>query len=89
MAPSASTAVPTAGTVLQMTTTATGATFCSFTNGGASAGGTVFAAFANGACTVPQNLAGETYVHLTSSAPLTGVLTDDITLAGPMVIAIS
>ena len=76
------------GSELALSSTATGATFCSFTNS-LNPGGSVFTAFADGKCIVPQNLAGETYVHLTSAGPLTGVLTDDITVAGPMVMAIS
>jgi hypothetical protein len=77
-----------AGTVLQLQTTATGGTFCSFTNGG-EPGGAAFVPFANGACAVPQNLAGQVYVHITNAAPLTGLLTDAITVAGPMVMVVS
>jgi hypothetical protein len=87
MAAGASSAVV-AGSNLQISTTATGATFCAFTNGG-QPGGAAFTAFANGACVVPQNLAGLTYVNLASAGPLTGVLTDAITVAGPMVVQIS
>ena len=76
-----------AGSSLEMTTVASGASFCSFTNGGLP-GGSAFTAFDGKACTVPQNLAGETYVHLTSAGPLTGVLDDSIVVAGPVVIAI-
>jgi Ferritin-like domain len=78
----------TANTVLQLSTTATGATFCAFTNGGVP-GGTAFAPFTNGQCVVPQILAGITYLNLASAGPETGVLTDAITVAGPLVIAIS
>lgn len=77
-----------AGSNLELTTAATGATFCAFTNAGLT-GGTAFSAFANGACTVPQNLAGLTYVNLATDGPLTGVLTDAITVAGPMVMMVS
>jgi hypothetical protein len=77
-----------AGSTIQLQTTATGGTFCSFTNAG-QPGGSAFEPFANGACTVPQNLAGLVYVHITNAAPLTGALTDDITLAGPMVMVVS
>jgi hypothetical protein len=73
---------------LQVSTTATGATFCAFTNGG-QPGGTVFSAFTDGGCIVPQNLAGITYVNLASAGPASGVLTDAITVAGPMVVVIS
>ncbi|KAG9245234.1 ferritin-like domain-containing protein [Calycina marina] len=76
------------GSTLQLTTTATGATFCGFTNGGQT-GGTAFTAFANGACVAPSNLAGAVYVHLTNAAPATGVLTDAIVVAGPMVVVVS
>lgn len=85
--PSASAAIA-AGSVLQLTTTASGATSCAFTNGG-QPGGTIFTPFVNGACTVPQNLAGDTYMNLASASPFSGVLTDDIIVAGPMVLQIS
>jgi hypothetical protein len=64
-------------------------TFCAFTSGGI-AGGTAFTAFdqANG-CEVPQNLAGVVYVNLASAGPLTGLITDDIIVAGPMVMQVS
>jgi len=77
-----------AGATVQLSTTATGGTFCSFTNGGLP-GGSAFTPFANGACTTPPDLAGETYVHLTNSAPATNVLTDSIIVAGPMVMTVS
>ncbi len=77
-----------AGTVVQLTTSATGATACAFVNGG-QPGGAAFTPFTNGACTVPQNLAGITYVHLASSTPADGTLTDAITVAGPLVLQIS
>ncbi|KAF7545579.1 hypothetical protein G7Z17_g9069 [Cylindrodendrum hubeiense] len=71
-------------------TAATGATNCAFTSGGLLPGGTKFSAFTEAdGCEVPQNVAGVTYVTLTSSAPLDGVLTDEITVAGPMVLTIS
>jgi hypothetical protein len=38
---------------------------------------------------VPQGLAGVTYVNLASAGPLDGVLTDDIIVAGPMVMQVS
>ena len=77
-----------AGTTVQVSTTATGATSCAFVNGG-QPGGAAFVPFTNGACVVPQNLAGITYLHLTSSTPSDGTLTDAITVAGPMVMQIS
>jgi hypothetical protein len=78
----------TPGTSLAVSSTATGATSCAFLNGGL-AGGAAFVPYTNGACVTPQNLAGITYLHLTSSTPADSVLTDAITVAGPMVIAIS
>jgi len=87
MTGSASSAVV-AGDTLKLTTTATGATFCAFTNGG-QPGGSAFTPFTNGGCVVPQDLAGDTYVNLASAGPLTGVLTDNITVAGPIVVQIS
>ncbi|KAJ2901692.1 hypothetical protein MKZ38_001562 [Zalerion maritima] len=66
-----------------------GATHCAFTNGGAP-GGSIFTTFTEAeGCVVPQTLSGITYVSLASQGPLTGVLTDDITLAGPLVLTIS
>lgn len=84
----ASTSNVTAGANVQLETTATGGSFCSFTNAG-QIGGSAFSPFSSGACAVPQNLAGLVYVHLTNADPLTGVLTDDITVAGPMVMVVS
>jgi hypothetical protein len=77
-----------AGSTVQLSTTATGGAFCAFTNGGLP-GGTAFTAFANGACAAPEGLAGETYVHITSSAAATGVLTDDLVVAGPLVLTVT
>lgn len=69
---------------------AKGATHCAFTAGGVVPGGTAFAKFSESdGCTVPEGVAGVTYVSLASSAPLTGILTDDITMAGPMVVIVS
>ena len=76
------------GGKVQLKTAAAGGTFCAFTNGG-QVGGTAFTPFTDGACVTPPGLAGATYVHITSSNPPTGVLTDDITVAGPMFMAIS
>ncbi|KAK2623606.1 hypothetical protein QTJ16_006787 [Diplocarpon rosae] len=77
-----------AGAQIQVTSTATGGTSCAFLNGGLP-GGAAFTPFANGACTVPQNLAGVTYLHLANSTPADGVLTDAITVAGPMVMTVT
>lgn len=76
------------GSILQLSTSAQGAMACAFSNGGQN-GGAAFTPFANGACTVPQGLAGDAYLNLASQMPTTGVLTDDITVAGPMVLQIS
>lgn len=66
------------------------AKFCAFTTGGIT-GGTAFTAFdaATGACVVPQGLKGVVYVNLASAGPLTGKLTDDIIVAGPIVMQVS
>lgn len=79
-----------AGTNIQVASdAAAGAKFCGFTNSGAP-GGTAFTPFdAAAGCALPPNLAGIVYVTLTSAAPATGVLTDDITVAGPMVMQLS
>jgi hypothetical protein len=78
-----------AGATIQLQSDASAqATSCAFTTGGIP-GGTAFTPFTNGACTIPQGLSGVTYVNLASAAPLTGVLTDDIILAGPMVMQVS
>lgn len=86
----AASAVVAAGSTLQLKSDATAqATFCAFTTGGLP-GGTVFTAFtAATGCVVPQNLNGVVYVNLASAGPLTGALTDDIILAGPMVMQVS
>ncbi|KAL2676953.1 hypothetical protein Neosp_010720 [[Neocosmospora] mangrovei] len=69
---------------------AAGATHCAFTSGGIIPGGTKFTPFtAAEGCEVPKEVAGVTYVSLASAGPLDGVLTDEITVAGPMVLTIS
>ncbi|RYP01714.1 hypothetical protein DL764_006139 [Monosporascus ibericus] len=66
-----------------------GAQFCGFTNS-AAPGGTAFVPFTEAeGCALPQNLAGIVYVSLTSEAAADGVITDDIMLAGPMVLQLS
>ncbi|KAH7152218.1 ferritin-like domain-containing protein [Dactylonectria estremocensis] len=79
------------GTAIKLTSEAsTGATNCAFTSGSVLPGGTKFSTFTEAdGCEVPQNIAGVTYVSLTNSAPIDGVLTDDITVAGPMIITLS
>lgn len=74
-----------AGQPITLKTTATGATACAFTNGGLP-GGSAFVPYTNNACTIPQGLAGQTYISLVSSTPADNVLTDAITVAGPLVI---
>jgi hypothetical protein len=82
-------AVSAGATIKLQSNTTAGATQCAFTTGGIP-GGTTFTAFdPNNGCQVPQGLAGITYVNLASSAPLTGKLTDDIIVAGPMVMQVS
>ncbi|KAH6655111.1 ferritin-like domain-containing protein [Truncatella angustata] len=82
-------AILAAGTALQFqSAAAAGAQFCGFTNANAP-GGTAFSAFtAAGGCQLPQNLAGITYVTLTNAAPATGVISDAIIVAGPMVLSL-
>ncbi|KJR89082.1 rds1p-like stress response protein [Sporothrix schenckii 1099-18] len=86
------TAVAAIGQTIQLQSNASStAQFCSFTNGNI-AGGTAFSAFSpETGCTIPGQgeLAGIAYVNLVTQAPLTGVITDDIIVAGPMVLQIS
>jgi len=72
-----------AGTNLQLSTTGSGAAFCTFVAAG-NPGGSISTAFTNGACDTPQNLAGIGYVFLTSAVPAGGAITDDLVVAGPM-----
>lgn len=66
------------------------ATHCAFTAGGASAGGAVFSPFTEGeGCDIPKTVAGVAYLTLVNSAPLSGVVTDDITVSGPTVVTVS
>lgn len=87
MAEGQNAAAVTAGSTVQLQSDATGAaTHCAFTTGLT----TAFTEFnAATGCVVPQNLAGVTYVNLASAGPLNGKLTDDIILAGPMVMQVS
>ena len=80
-----------AGSVVQLQSDQNAsAQFCAFTGAGL-IGGTAFVPFdaASGACTVPQGLTGIVYVSITNAGPLSGVITDDIVLAGPMVMQVS
>jgi len=90
MAEGANAAAVVAGDSVQLQSeAAANAQFCAFTSGGAP-GGTRFTPFTQDAgCQVPQGLAGVVYVNLASEGPLDGVLTDEITLAGPMVMQVS
>jgi len=90
MAPGQNAQAVTAGSTVQLQSdAAAGATHCAFTAGGIP-GGTAFTEFnqATG-CVVPQGLAGIVYVNLASAGPLNGVLTDDIIVAGPMIMQVS
>lgn len=90
MAPGQNPAALTAGATIQLQSdAAAGATFCGFTGSGIP-GGTAFTAFnpATG-CIIPQGLGGIVYVNLASAGPLTGLLTDDLIVAGPMVMQVS
>ncbi|KAH9988965.1 rds1p-like stress response protein [Xylariaceae sp. FL0662B] len=89
-APAAGVMALAVGTMLKLESDASaGATFCGFTNS-AAPGGTAFSPFdAAQGCALPPNLAGTVYVTLTSDAPTDGVLTDEITMAGPMVMNLS
>ncbi|KAK1760451.1 protein rds1 [Echria macrotheca] len=83
------TAIQAGATIQLQSDAAAQAQFCGFTTGGLP-GGTAFTAFTPGTgCQVPQGLAGITYVTLTSQGPLNGVISDDIILAGPMVMQAS
>lgn len=79
-----------AGATVQLQSDAAAqATFCAFTTGGIP-GGTAFTPFtAAGGCQIPQGLSGIVYVNLASDGPLSGVLADEIILAGPMVMQVS
>ncbi|KXX77229.1 Protein rds1 [Madurella mycetomatis] len=82
-------AVAAGATIQLQSDAAPGATHCAFTTGGIP-GGTLFTQFDPAVgCVVPQGLAGITYVNLASAGPLDGVLTDDIIVAGPMVMQVS
>lgn len=76
------------GTILSLQSDVQGA-FCAFTNGGQVPGGTVFVPAENNQCTVPHNLAGIAYVNLASEKPADGVLTDAMTVAGPVILTIT
>lgn len=81
--------VKSGATVQLQSDAAAGATHCAFTTGGVP-GGTAFTPFDQAAgCVVPQGLAGVTYVSLASAGPLDGKLTDELVVAGPMVMQVS
>lgn len=85
-------AMAAAGQTINLESSASaGAQFCAFTNGNI-LGGTAFSAFTPGqGCTIPGQgeIAGIVYVNLATQAPATGIITDDIIVAGPMVLQIS
>jgi hypothetical protein len=88
--PAAAAAVAIGTTLRLQSDNAAQAVACAFTAGGVVPGGTAFAPFTvDAGCIVPQNLDGIVYVSLASASPINGALTDDITLAGPMVVTIS
>jgi hypothetical protein len=88
--PAAASALAIGQTIRLQSENAAQAVACAFTAGGATPGGTVFTTFTvDAGCVIPQNIGGIVYLSLASAAPLTGVLSDDITLAGPMPIQIS
>ncbi len=86
------TAATTPGAQLNVQSSASAqAQFCSFTNGNV-IGGTLFAPFTQGSgCALPDTgeLAGIVYVNLVTQAPASGAITDDIIVAGPMVLQVS
>ncbi|KLU92282.1 hypothetical protein MAPG_11228, partial [Magnaporthiopsis poae ATCC 64411] len=90
MAPGAQVSALAAGQTLNLQAAGGSAgQFCAFTNGQV-VGGTAFSPFTAGTgCVIPQNLQGVVYVTLSNAAPLTGKLTDDMIVAGPMVVQIS
>ncbi|KKA29592.1 hypothetical protein TD95_003464 [Thielaviopsis punctulata] len=87
--PAAGTPAPAGTTIVITAGSMTGATHCAFISGGVP-GGSVFAVFDAGAtsCVVPENLAGVTYVALVSEAPVTGIVTEEIVVAGPSFILV-
>ncbi|KAJ4389311.1 hypothetical protein N0V93_006777 [Gnomoniopsis smithogilvyi] len=63
------------------------ATACAFVAGGLPTGAT-FTSFTNGACQLPQGLTGVTYLNLVNAIPADGKITDNIIVAGPMVLTL-
>ncbi|QPG96802.1 hypothetical protein C2857_005295 [Epichloe festucae Fl1] len=65
------------------------ATHCAFTSGGVVPGGTAFTRFSETeGCQIPQGVAGVTYLSLSRAAPVDGVLRDEDTVAGTMILAL-
>jgi len=65
-------------------------THCAFLSGGLQPNGVAFAELdAAGACIVPQNLGGITYVALVNNAPLDGTVAEESIMAGPVAIVVS
>ena len=80
-----------AGGLLHLASEASGqATHCAFTSGGVLPGGTIFTTYSpeNG-CEIPGIVAGVSYVSLTSSDSLEGLLSDNIVVAGPIALTLT
>ncbi|SPN97613.1 related to stress response protein rds1p [Cephalotrichum gorgonifer] len=66
------------------------ATHCAFLSGGLQPGGAAFSTLdGSGACTIPQNIAGISYVALVNAAPLDGIVVESSIMAGPLAIVVS
>lgn len=65
-------------------------THCAFLSGGLQPNGVAFTEVDTaGACIVPQNLGGITYVALVNNAPLDGTVAEESIMAGPVAIVVS
>lgn len=86
-----STAAPAVGQTVKVKAAsgANGATNCAFTSGGVVPGGTSFTKFSEAeGCQIPQNVGGVTYLALSNAAPADGVLTDEMVVAGPLILGL-
>ncbi|GKT84715.1 twin-arginine translocation pathway signal [Colletotrichum tofieldiae] len=89
-APASPSAVAVGAPIMLQSDAAPQAQACAFTTGGVMPGGTAFTPFnPQQGCVVPQGLSGIVYLSLTNQAPMAGTLTDEIIVAGPMVLTIS
>ncbi|GAB0132621.1 hypothetical protein EsDP_00001050 [Epichloe bromicola] len=81
-----------AGSMLRVRAAGAGtaaATHCAFTSGGVVPGGTAFTRFSETeGCQIPPGVAGVTYLSLSRAAPVDGVLRDEDTVAGTMILAL-